>query len=188
VILAILAAIAIPALTGYIDKAEDKKYISEARSTAVAIRTVLNDAYGKGMFGSLPPAAQTLFTDGTPQFANNSVDVYNIASLGYGFLFYEEACDLMGTPYRQESEPGGWIFYPVAPHDSGYTALSAPGWIRYYHTKGNASTEDELILVTYGLNFDETGIKEYQDFHNALVGDKFAYSDDAGYKVCRIRG
>jgi type IV pilus assembly protein PilA len=46
VILAILAAIAIPALTGYIDKARNRGVISEARTVAVALQTILSDAYG----------------------------------------------------------------------------------------------------------------------------------------------
>lgn len=48
VILAILAALLIPALTGYIDKANEKKAISETRMLVMAAQTVASDEYGAG--------------------------------------------------------------------------------------------------------------------------------------------
>jgi prepilin-type N-terminal cleavage/methylation domain-containing protein len=45
VILAILAAIAIPALTGYIDKAGISQFKSKVRTAAVAMQTILSEAY-----------------------------------------------------------------------------------------------------------------------------------------------
>jgi type IV pilus assembly protein PilA len=48
VILAILMAIAIPALTGYIDKANGRAVIGEARNVAVALQTVGTDRYANG--------------------------------------------------------------------------------------------------------------------------------------------
>jgi type IV pilus assembly protein PilA len=45
VILAVLAAISIPALTGYIDKANEKAAISQGRAAVVAAQTLASDAY-----------------------------------------------------------------------------------------------------------------------------------------------
>ena len=44
-ILAILAAMLVPALTGYIDKANEKKIIATARQYYVAAQTVVSEAY-----------------------------------------------------------------------------------------------------------------------------------------------
>ena len=44
-ILAILAAMLVPALTGYIDKANEKKVIATARQYYVAAQTVVSEAY-----------------------------------------------------------------------------------------------------------------------------------------------
>ena len=44
-ILAILAAMLVPALTGYIDKANEKKVIATARQYYVAAQTVASEAY-----------------------------------------------------------------------------------------------------------------------------------------------
>lgn len=46
-ILAILAAMLVPALTGYIDKANEKKVIATARQYYVAAQTVVSEAYAK---------------------------------------------------------------------------------------------------------------------------------------------
>ena len=48
VILAILMAIAIPALTGYIDKAAEKKATAEARIIVTALQTIAVESYGTG--------------------------------------------------------------------------------------------------------------------------------------------
>ena len=47
-ILAILAAMLVPALTGYIDKANEKKVIATARQYYVAAQTVESEAYANG--------------------------------------------------------------------------------------------------------------------------------------------
>lgn len=46
-ILAILAAMLVPALTGYIDKANEKKTVATARQYYVAAQTVVSEAYAK---------------------------------------------------------------------------------------------------------------------------------------------
>lgn len=47
VIIAILAAMLIPALTGYIDKAKNKSIIAETRSAVMAAQTLIDEKYGK---------------------------------------------------------------------------------------------------------------------------------------------
>lgn len=46
VILGILAAIAVPALVGYIDKARSDGAITEAATARTALQTIMSDAYG----------------------------------------------------------------------------------------------------------------------------------------------
>lgn len=47
VILAILAAVLIPSLTGYIDKANEKVAIAECRSAVMAAQTLASEQYGE---------------------------------------------------------------------------------------------------------------------------------------------
>lgn len=80
VILAILAAILVPALTGYIDKANQKVVITEARSALLALQTIASDEY------SVAPANRR-FADGpalvTAIQAGNSANA-DFVSLGGG--------------------------------------------------------------------------------------------------------
>jgi type II secretory pathway pseudopilin PulG len=55
----ILLAIAIPALTGYIQKADDVQYVSYARNCSVATRSVIEAAYAEGRFNLSPVAIAT---------------------------------------------------------------------------------------------------------------------------------
>lgn len=48
IILAILAALLIPALTGYIDKAKEKQIIAETRQAVMAAQTLADEEYAKG--------------------------------------------------------------------------------------------------------------------------------------------
>lgn len=52
VILAILAAMLIPALTGYIDKAKEKNVIAETRQVVMAAQTLVDEAYAKAEVGA----------------------------------------------------------------------------------------------------------------------------------------
>lgn len=47
VILAILATLLVPALTGYIDKANKEKVVSETRMVVMPVQTVASEAYGQ---------------------------------------------------------------------------------------------------------------------------------------------
>ena len=49
-ILAILAAMLVPALTGYIDKANEKKILATARQYYVASQTVVSEAYANDTY------------------------------------------------------------------------------------------------------------------------------------------
>lgn len=66
VILAILAAVMIPSLTGYIDKANQKSLISETRSAVMAAQTLASEAYAAKTIdkdGHFPKPANSKATD-----------------------------------------------------------------------------------------------------------------------------
>lgn len=48
VILAVLAALLVPSLTGYIDKAVEKRIMLQARSLLTAAQATIDEAYAKG--------------------------------------------------------------------------------------------------------------------------------------------
>lgn len=69
VIIAILAAMLIPALTGYIDKAKDKDIIAETRSAVMATQTLVDEEYADKDVGS------------AVEFDKGNVTVTNITEL-----------------------------------------------------------------------------------------------------------
>ena len=52
VILAILPALLIPALTGYIDKAKEKSIVAETRQVVMAAQTLVDESYGTKVEGT----------------------------------------------------------------------------------------------------------------------------------------
>ncbi len=89
-ILAILAAMLVPALTGYIDKANEKKILATARQYYVAAQTVASEAYANGdeineiivsdnEYGSLIKIGNDL--DGTPEDNKYFQSFLNLAEL-----------------------------------------------------------------------------------------------------------
>lgn len=97
VILGILAALLIPALTGYIDNANEKKVAAEARTALMAAQTVISDTYGtKGditsIKGSTPADSAanlvklTAFTDlaeGCTSITSITIDNNKVTGMTY---------------------------------------------------------------------------------------------------------
>lgn len=79
VIIAILAAITIPALLKYIDKARDKQIVINARTAYLAAETAVSEAYAAG----------------TPELKNATIQFGNAES-GADSTVYKNAEDLTG--------------------------------------------------------------------------------------------
>ena len=71
VILAILAAILVPTLSTYVDKAKERVLITEARSAYMALQVLASEAYGLG----------TNFTVGTDYTAEFATDAEKLAQV-----------------------------------------------------------------------------------------------------------
>lgn len=61
VIIAILAAVLIPSLAGYIDKANQKVAVANARNFTMAAQTIGSEMYGGGKIATMDATAQTKF-------------------------------------------------------------------------------------------------------------------------------
>ncbi len=71
VILAILAAILIPSLTGYIDKANQKVVVAECRAAVLAAQTLASEAYGTNKTAS--PTIATADVETLAELAKDTV-------------------------------------------------------------------------------------------------------------------
>ena len=76
VVLAILAALLIPALTGYIDKANKEKVVAECRMVVMAAQTEASEAYGK-----LTSKSATSTTDAEKLAAQMTTDIEDLKKL-----------------------------------------------------------------------------------------------------------
>jgi prepilin-type N-terminal cleavage/methylation domain-containing protein len=205
VILGILAAIAIPALTGYISKAEDKEYEMQARDASVAIKTVLNDAYASGeiknelvlAFGKEDLNPMVLFTSGELFDVDVNLKFFDLYRLSTAvneseigsYDFFRRAATLMGESYPADTDVGSercWEYHPIDEADSDVTAASAGGFIYALYPQGN-SGGNPMIVVTYKFKTIEGPLVTASDLMlELLVGDEPAYDLNAGYEVYHL--
>jgi prepilin-type N-terminal cleavage/methylation domain-containing protein len=102
VIIAILMTFAVPALTGYIDRAKQTQYIADARNRAVAIQSVLTELYTTGNLefdGRAQQQQETYVIRGAGSTSWN-IKMWNVlwSSPNEDYL-YEQAAALMGTRF-----------------------------------------------------------------------------------------
>lgn len=102
VILAILAAIMIPSMTKWIDKARDKSILVEARSALLAAQTLASEEYAKAT-----PAYATAVTDATCK----ALALYTGAASDFEFGGNGEVTKLtytVGGKSTTYTSAGGW--------------------------------------------------------------------------------
>jgi prepilin-type N-terminal cleavage/methylation domain-containing protein len=197
VIIAILAAIAVPALTGYIDKANDKTSIADARNHAVAVRTLISDAYGTGEFNRVKANLQgdmdALISNGDTAFGSG-IKTYSLGALGFCSdedpeKYYNQISDLIGESYRADENglpaEGYWDITLVGPGDS--TLYTADGFVYACFPRGLLPGET-VYVVTYKMENPSLGSSDITLTEYDGAVEDFAYKENAGYTVykCEI--
>jgi prepilin-type N-terminal cleavage/methylation domain-containing protein len=204
VILAILAAIAIPALTGYIDKANEKEWIAHARNDAIAIRSVIAEAYAEGTFGAGLSQYSTyadFLSKGETFLAMKQFNVGYVSycdmkmKMGSAYsdwcLYYRKAAELTGTAYpsvtdptKTKREPGYWEIYYYAPAASDYTIFDAPAF-RYVYCPEGWIKGNPVTFVTYDIGGLSDTVQTVTEF-DTMFQSNAAYKPGAGYKVFHV--
>jgi prepilin-type N-terminal cleavage/methylation domain-containing protein len=189
VIIAILAAIGVPALTGYIDKAQDKNYIVEARDYFIAARSEIVEAYTDGELAENLSAYESLdnfISEGLTK--DNGLRWFGLWHLsGYALdNFYDRVSGLLSKEDRQTlrnaHDPGWWDFAFVG--SSSANMLNADGFLFVIDTSG---TSEEFVVATYKLadGLDFAGKQAADITAEKLLSDG-EYDPDAGYSVYHI--
>jgi prepilin-type N-terminal cleavage/methylation domain-containing protein len=186
-ILAILAAIAIPALTGYIDRARDKQYIAQARNDIVALRTLLTEAYAAGEMDRGGATWMIHSNHGASDDAKMFLMIHVSKYLTNDYYkYFRQASALIGEPYNVDSPSSGgtdpsWECWTVAAADSDATAATADGFVYWYYPEGMYGPE--VICVTYKLGpVEASSYAEMVD----LINNDGRYDPNAGYEVYRL--
>lgn len=125
-ILAILAALLIPALTGYIDKAKKDQVIAETRSILSAVQTEVVTMYATDDWNSLGSLSIIASKDGTDQYNSLSSKKETLISR------YDDIVSLSEVPSLQDSGKGrftcivnqnGKVSLIIYDSGRGYTGL-----------------------------------------------------------------
>jgi prepilin-type N-terminal cleavage/methylation domain-containing protein len=200
VIIAILAAIGVPALTGYIDKAQDRKWIAQARDIAIASRTVVTEAYADGVFNQPGNANLASYiaiaNDGSEQpnrrWNLNGLWIYSHYN-NFDYTFSFKSGELSGTPFILDTSEGYWTYDMVGPKDMG--PFNADAFIWCYYPEGYDEAAP-VIVVTYKLDRvtadDGTYEGTYEGTMSILVNELFygendCYNPNAGYEVYHVQ-
>jgi prepilin-type N-terminal cleavage/methylation domain-containing protein len=158
VIIAILAAIGVPALTGYIDKAQNKEWEMRARNDMIAIRAAIDTAYADG---------KTLYIqnywspiDNAEEWSLNSISSY-----------------IRDLSESENLSLGDWSSRIVGP---GSTFSSADGFMLFY---GTGNTDDGNYYAYYDLVTYK--IDEIPGANDSIINDieDITYNPEAGYKI-----
>ena len=111
VILAVLAALLMPALTGYIDKAQEAAVIAEARAVLTASQATVTEAYAQGKLtpnrigsGFEAPKEERDWWCSLPSNTNTDLSPAKISLLTYCNKRYCVTYRVVAT----DSEPAGW--------------------------------------------------------------------------------
>jgi prepilin-type N-terminal cleavage/methylation domain-containing protein len=180
VILGILLAVAVPALTGYIAKAQDKQYIMDAKDTVQAVRAVLDEAYAADELTSNPLVSNYIQNGQTSSITKlfNTAFISREAT-GNIWGYYCRAFDLMGKTFPAvAADPGFWSLLLVGSADA--TALDADGFIYEMYPEGSVSGRP-CVIVTYRMTRAGQPTT-YTNFYG-VVQTVDIYNADAGYEI-----
>jgi type II secretory pathway pseudopilin PulG len=181
--LGILVAISLPALVGYIGKAQDKQYSMGARGAAQAVRSVLDEAYAKGEL-STDSIISDYIQDGAIGWETKVFSVFELSfrATYNDYTYCCAASALMGKTYPTTySDPGYWYYYLVGSNTSATTAINADGFYYCFYPNGDNIGDDPTIVVTYRMQRIESATQS-NDIIRAMRTSPL-YNANADYEI-----
>jgi type II secretory pathway pseudopilin PulG len=190
VILGILLAIAIPALTGYIQKAQDESYIADAKTMITALRTLMLEGYAEGAFND--PAGAAYVVSGNKFTYPYPAKPHKIWEHGMGgFLGYSDAelkqalSELPGIDYTTGLTL--WWSAIVGSNSPDTTLLNADGFVWSAYPNGYFGNGSPLVFVTYKMERLPLADDKYSSFnYQGYFSGRLVYNADAGYEIYHV--
>jgi prepilin-type N-terminal cleavage/methylation domain-containing protein len=178
VIIGILAAIAVPALTGYIAKADDEQWRIQARNISLAAHSVVNETYAKGSLNAAYIAA------GDSLVTSSDFKEWDAGKLGISTDMYDQIAALSGVPWPTPfTNPGYWDYYFVGSPSS--TALEADGYVWWVFPEGSDPGKS-YILVTYRMDRLDVAAGATNTVFWAQHRSDGVYNASAGYEIYHL--
>ena len=154
VIIAILAAITIPALLKYIDKARDKQVLIDTRAICMATQSAMTEAYAtdtlKNTNGSAIPKYYVAYKSGTDTQKK----------------YYQEIVDLAGVSSLENNKSAFGAYVDNEGILSLLIYQDGNGKVAFYFRE-----TDEYKV------YDETDFKSFTDYFDGIVGTKGGIKD-----------
>lgn len=129
----ILAALLIPTLTGYIDKANKEKVVSETRMVAMAVQTELSEAYGQA--GAGKDLAGVKWENADTKGKEHIDSIKNLA----------EVVDLTTTTFKATASKDGAL-KTVSYNDGVYTCAYDASKKTYTTTKSTDKLDNTVTI------------------------------------------
>jgi prepilin-type N-terminal cleavage/methylation domain-containing protein len=188
VIIAILAAIGVPALTGYIDKANDKQWIAKARNAFIATRTVIDELYADGRLDAKALKSNVLESEiDNPDLSWNPTDIAIMSdNFADDYEITDKVSALVGDNFSYQNHPwSNGLFHLIIVGPTGSTLLNAEGFLFEIYPGETAASGEPVICVTYKMDrIDTTGINTYYNLYDTFdFAEKTFYNPNAGYEV-----
>jgi hypothetical protein len=191
VIIAVLAAITIPVVIGYVQKAEDRQVIARARNVTMAMRSLLDEIYaaeGLHVNKSNDGAKDGFLIAGRPFGDKKFYFISDLSGVLYGdgdgWEMKKKLADLMGESLpRDASEANDWDYCLVAENDPSVNAVTADAFFFIVYPEGSGGIGKPIIIVTHNIAADEP--EDMERSWGMLPKVNFALDAHAGYQVYR---
>jgi prepilin-type N-terminal cleavage/methylation domain-containing protein len=181
VIIAILMAIAVPALTGYIDRARDTQYLADARNKTTAVHSVLSELYTTSNLVSTSPAqTYTIRQNSSSSWLSKMWCIDETEK----YYIYQQAAKLMGTKYTPTSK-NAWEYYVFGPKVDSATVWNSDGFAYILFPEGTTNGKP-VIIVTYKLKrLNDSSFVTYGDI--SFAWRLAQYDENAGYEIYKLK-
>ncbi|MDR2163303.1 MAG: hypothetical protein LBO70_05105 [Clostridiales Family XIII bacterium] len=160
----------------------------KARDAAIAMRTVIDEAYADRRLATISSSAISI-DGGMTSTTSGYLKSWNIGKIAQelgdttGMKFYYDASDLMSTMNMTSKDmtyPNTWRFNFLGPDNASSTLLNADGFMFQFYPEGSGKNLP-VVIVTYHLeHLDETiGLMPFLN----SVDASGKYNSNVGYKV-----